>query len=61
MSVKHFSTKLDGLTWLDDHFGEPAFEDAECIHVDSKVDGWVVTHVWAIQLRSGEYVAEETV
>ena len=59
MSVKHFSTRLDGLTWLDDRFGEEALEGAECIHIDRHVDGWVTTHVWAIQLRSGEYVAEE--
>ena len=58
--IKHFPTRLDCLIWLDDHYGEPAFEDAECIHVDRHVDGWVTTHRWAIQLRSGEYVAEET-
>ena len=63
MSVKHFSTKLDGLTWLDDHFGEPAFEDAECIHVDSKVDvnNWPPVHRWGIRLSSGAYLTVEEV
>ena len=61
MNIKHFPTRLDGLTWLDDHYGEPAFEDAECVHVGSKVDGWIITHTWAIELPSGEYLTGEEV
>ena len=62
MNIKHFPTRLDCLIWLDDHYGEPAFEDGEAIHVGSTVHGWVITHVWAIQMPGGAYltVEEET-
>ena len=61
MSVKHFSSKTDCQTWLDDHYGEREYEDGVAVHVDSKInaDGWTISHIWAVRLPSGEYLTGE--
>ena len=60
-AIKHWSSKTGCLMWLDDNYGNPEYEDAEPVHIDSKTNhqGWIVSQVWAIRLPSGEYLTGE--
>ena len=63
MNIKHFPTRLDCTEWLDDHFGEPEYEDGEAVHLGSTVDvnNWPPVHRWGIRFSSGEYLTVEEV